>query len=215
MRTFLRLKNRQSRKLPAEFQHEDLRYSEDFVETFVRRFTHPGDVVLDPFAGYGTTLIVAEAMGRAAYGIEIDPRRVRYLRSQLQHPERLFQGSARDIATFDLPAIDFSIAAPPFMARDDAENPLIDPKSSGQSYEDYLHDLEQTYCQIARVLKPGARAVLEVANLKEPSGITMLAWDVGRAISRVLMFEGEIVIGWDTYHYGYDHSYCLVFRKPE
>jgi hypothetical protein len=64
------------------------------------------------------------------------------------------------------------------------------------------------------LLKPGARAVLEVSNLKNDDRITMLAWDVARAVSNVLVFEGEVVIGWDHYGYGYDHSYCLVFRKP-
>ena len=73
MRTYLRLKNRQSHKLPAEFQDQDLRYPEELVATFLRQFTGPGDVVLDPFAGYGTTLIVAEAMDRVPYGVEPTP----------------------------------------------------------------------------------------------------------------------------------------------
>ena len=58
MRTFLRLKNQQHHKLPAEFQHEDIRYTEELVAHFLRQFTAPGDTVLDPFAGFGTTLIV-------------------------------------------------------------------------------------------------------------------------------------------------------------
>ncbi|KPV51059.1 DNA methylase, partial [Kouleothrix aurantiaca] len=57
--------------------------------------------------------------------------------------------------------------------------------------------------------------VLEVSNLKGPGGTTMLSWDVARAVGEVLAFEGEVVIAWDHYAYGYDHSYCLVFRAPE
>ena len=34
------------------------------------------------------------------------------------------------------------------------------------------------------------------------------------AVAGVLEFEGEVVVGWDHYNYGYDHSYCLVFRRP-
>jgi hypothetical protein len=52
---------------------------------------------------------------------------------------------------------------------------------------------------------------LEVANLKSEKQVTTLAWDVGREISKVLRFEGEVVVCWDKYGYGYDHSYCLVF----
>jgi hypothetical protein len=43
--------------------------------------------------------------------------------------------------------------------------------------------------------------------------VTPLAWDVAAAVSQVLRFEGEIVVCWDHYGYGYDHSYCLVFSR--
>ena len=40
-------------------------------EFFVRLFTDPGDLVVDPFAGSGTTARVAIRLGRRAIGIEI------------------------------------------------------------------------------------------------------------------------------------------------
>lgn len=38
----------------------------------LRRFGRPGQVVLDPFAGAGTTLVAAKALGMHAVGVEID-----------------------------------------------------------------------------------------------------------------------------------------------
>ncbi|MEP7189578.1 MAG: DNA methyltransferase [Roseiflexaceae bacterium] len=214
MRTFLRLKNQQHHKLPAEFQHEDLRYTEELVAHFLRQYTRPGDTVFDPFAGYGTTLVVAEAMERTPYGIELDPRRAGYIRSQLQQPAGLIHGDTRQLLSYQLPPIDFSITSPPYMAAADLEDPFTNYRDAGAGYAAYLHQIERIYADIKQLLKPGARAVLEVSNLKDEHGITTLAWDVARAVSHVLAFEGEVIIGWDHYGYGYDHSYCLVFRKP-
>ena len=36
----------------------------------------PGDVILDPFLGSGSTLIAAESLGRTCFGIDIEPRYV-------------------------------------------------------------------------------------------------------------------------------------------
>lgn len=45
--------------------------------------TNPGDVVLDPFAGSGTTLVVAEQLGRKSIGIELDSENVALIEKRL------------------------------------------------------------------------------------------------------------------------------------
>ena len=41
------------------------------ISRLIEIFTDPGDVVIDPVAGSGVTLLAAEALGRKAYGFEI------------------------------------------------------------------------------------------------------------------------------------------------
>jgi len=46
--------------------------------------TQIGDTVLDPFAGTGTTLVVAKQLGRKSIGIEIDSENVKYIKYRLK-----------------------------------------------------------------------------------------------------------------------------------
>lgn len=74
---------------------DDVSFSPDPVAAFVNEYTRPGQLVFGPFAGFGTTLAVAERMGRRALGLEILPERVAHVRSVLADPEAVRQADAR------------------------------------------------------------------------------------------------------------------------
>jgi len=52
----------------------------ELVRRIIGVSSNPGDTVLDPFAGSGTTLAAASAMGRHAVGIELNPEYVEIAR---------------------------------------------------------------------------------------------------------------------------------------
>ena len=58
----------------------------------IRRYTRPGDLVLDLFAGLGTTLIEARRLGRPSIGVELDPAAAEAAREAL---DRDAPGDAR------------------------------------------------------------------------------------------------------------------------
>jgi DNA modification methylase len=214
MKTYIHLKNKQNYSLPAVFQGDDVRYSESLVEHFLNEYTQKGDVVFDPFAGYGTTLSVAEQMQRISYGVEIDQERVKFARSKLANPKNVIHGDSRNLANMDLPEINFSITSPPYMTKENhLEFPFASYTITGEGYTEYLRDIHSIYDQLSTRMKPKGKAILEVSNIKANNTVTTLAWDIGREISQVMRFEGEVIICWDKYGFGYDHSYCLVFSR--
>jgi DNA modification methylase len=57
----------------ANNDHE-ARFPDEIPRRLIRLLSDPGDVILDPFAGSGTTLRVAADLGRRWIGFEIDPK---------------------------------------------------------------------------------------------------------------------------------------------
>lgn len=55
-------------------------FPDKLPEICITASTRPGDLVLDPFAGSGTTLGVARRLGRRSIGIELNPRYVELAR---------------------------------------------------------------------------------------------------------------------------------------
>lgn len=57
---------------PTDFGHVAT-YPEQLVEPLVRVSSEPGDTILDPFLGSGTTAVVAQRLGRRWWGCELTP----------------------------------------------------------------------------------------------------------------------------------------------
>lgn len=54
------------------FYHYPARFSPDIARCIIENFSRPGDVVIDPFMGGGTSVIEALATGRRVIGIDIN-----------------------------------------------------------------------------------------------------------------------------------------------
>jgi DNA methylase len=61
------------RGLTHSFYKYPARFSPAFARAAIEVFTKPGDLVLDPHVGGGTTLVESLASGREAIGVDINP----------------------------------------------------------------------------------------------------------------------------------------------
>jgi len=205
---------------------DDVHFTEALAESVLADTTAPGDVVLDPFAGYGTTLVVAERMERTAVGVELLPDHVDLVRSRTAGLAVVLQGDSRQLASvvsgvLDGP-VDLVLTSPPYMSRvAHPENPLTGYATDDGDYPTYLEELSGVFAQVARLLRPGGHAVVNVANLVTRHGdgdpaadvVTPLAWDVGRVVAQHLTFQGETFLCWDRHPPGLAGDYLLWFRK--
>jgi site-specific DNA-methyltransferase (adenine-specific) len=58
------------------------------LERLIEIFTNPGDVVIDPCAGSGVTLLAAQNLGREGYGFEIKKEYVKAFETTIAHAGR-------------------------------------------------------------------------------------------------------------------------------
>jgi DNA modification methylase len=71
----------------------------ELAERCIKAGSRPGDTVLDPFAGAGTTLLVADRLGRDAIGIELNADYADLATSRLKNDAGMFAGISIESAS--------------------------------------------------------------------------------------------------------------------
>jgi DNA modification methylase len=113
------------------------------IWNMLQRYTKPGDLVVDPMAGSGTTIDVCEEEGRKVIGYDINP----------QHP-KVIKNDSRKIPLKD-DSVDMVFIDSPYgdnvnysnEPNDIGKIPAEDPK--------FYEELEKVAREIYRILKPG------------------------------------------------------------
>jgi DNA modification methylase len=193
---------------------EIVHFTESLAATVIEEYSRPGDLVLDPFAGFGTTLAVAERLGRRALGVELLPERVDQIRRRLTTPDSVVQGDARQLDQLLTEQVALCLTSPPYMtANDHPENPLEAYEEDTGNYPTYLGEIGQVFGHVAALMKPGGYVVINVANIVSDQVMTPLAWDVARIVSKRLTLRQETYLCWDRQPPDITGDYCLVLQK--
>lgn len=62
----------------------------EHMSWLVRKFSRPGDIILDPFCGSGSTLVAAKRAGRNYCGFDIEAKYIEYAKIRLEAEQNLF-----------------------------------------------------------------------------------------------------------------------------
>jgi DNA modification methylase len=194
------------------------KFPETLAQEFIEFFTKRGELVFDPMAGTGSTLLAAIRAGRRALGIELSPEFVRLAQERMaaelersglaSDVARVLQGDARQLDRLGLPPIDYCLTSPPYwdmLRRKGFETqqqrrrdglPLTyseSPRDLGNigDYERFLDEVCRIYEQLFEFLRPGAYLTIVVKNVKKNSRMYPLAWDIGRRLANTYTLKDE------------------------
>lgn len=113
------------------------------IWNLLQRYTKPGDLVVDPMSGSGTTIDVAKELGRKVIGYDISPYR-----------NDIIQNDARHIPLKDN-SVDFIFIDSPYSDNVKySDHPDCIGKISAEE-EIFFEELEKVSKEIQRILKPG------------------------------------------------------------
>ena len=160
----------------------------------IQLFTHKGELVLDPFAGIGTTLIAAKDLERNAAGIDLGKRYINFTKERLSQSPALTKtqqmaicDDSMNIANYlNENSVSLSITSPPYAnmlnrprknksLRGDLRNNKHyekiqqyskDPRDLGtMEPKKFAETLGEIYKGILPLHKPGAHCVINITDL--------------------------------------------------
>lgn len=197
---------------------EDVHMLPAVVDHVIERCTRPGDLVLDPFAGFGTTLARGVALGRASVGVELLPERVEHIRRQVPAAQ-VVEGDALDLlgaleGVVEPGTVDLVLTSPPYMtANDHPDDPLTGYEEAGGDYDRYLQQLGDVAAHCARLLAPGGYLVWNVADIEHAGSTTRLIRDCVEVLTTYLTPVGITRIEWDRLPHDLVADALLALRR--
>jgi ParB/RepB/Spo0J family partition protein len=136
----------------------------------ILRYSKEGEVVLDPLAGSGTTLVACAMTGRLGIGVDINPEAERAkekrfktvlekepsLKKSLER-QKFIQGDSRNLSFLPNASVDLVIAHPPYLD-------MMDYGRNGTYTEvdDFNRFIEALLDEMFGVLKPGRFCCIQI-----------------------------------------------------
>lgn len=202
----------------------------------ILRYSQPGDLILDQFAGGGTTLIETKLLGRDAIGIDVNPTAITRCqeKTNFKHPEAtghidLRLGDARHLDSISDATIDLICTHPPYAnIIHYSEGQNIPADLSNLKRPDFLEQLKPVASESFRVLKPGKFCAILIGDMRQKGHVIPLGFqtmqiflDAGFQLKEIILKEQHNCRAtgyWKTNSIKYNflllaHEYLFIFKK--
>ncbi len=206
----------------------------------IERFTAPGEVVLDPMMGGGTTLVECRLLGREGIGVDVNLNAVMLARSKLafrlpqvmnvgRKPIRTYLGDARRMDTLSDDSVDLVTIHPPYAGIIRYGGGSVEGDLSEiPSFDGYLEAVGSVAAECYRILRPGKHCAVLVGDTRHYRHYVAISYSVMREFVRsgFLLLEDIIKLQHNTASdrsawrgdrsdfYKIAHEHLFVFRKP-
>lgn len=198
------------------------------------RYSKEGDLVLDQFAGGGTTLVEAKLLNRNIIGVDINDNALARCKSKIDFEYEyakgkvsLYKGDARNLDFIKDDSIDFICTHPPY-ANIIKYSEDITGDLSHLNVKDFLVEMKAVASESYRVLKTGKFCAVLMGDTRQKGHMIPMSFDVLRIFENEGFKLKELIIKeqhncratgyWKTNSVKYNflliaHEYLFVFKK--
>jgi DNA modification methylase len=210
-------------------------FAPQIPRNLILAYSKPGECVLDPMVGSGTTLIEARLLGRRALGFDVNRKAVSITNSRLAFEvEKDFEQKAAVGDVRKLPcqdhSIDLVITHPPYAnIISYSEGPNPKDLSTISKIPKFIGELRKGIRELFRVLKPGRYCCILIGDMRKGRHFIPLSHMVlNVCLEEGFVLKEEIIkTQHNTRHaprwkssaeeFGFFlimHEHLFVFRKP-
>jgi len=188
------------------------------IWNLLERYTREGDLVVDPFAGGGTTLDIAREGKRRALGYDVHPTR-----------EDIFRADARKLP-LEADKADFVFMDPPYSTHlDYGDDPRDIGKLDALAGDEYYRAMDGVFAEVQRVLRDRRYLAIYVSDsFKKGEGFAAIGCELYalarkrfRPVDHIAVVRGNRTLEKPNFHRaaaegnfflrGFNH--LLIFKK--
>jgi DNA modification methylase len=165
----------------------------------IKLFSFHGETVLDPFAGTGTTALVAASLGRRSICVEQNSDYIKIIRDRCydllntQEMTQIIHGDSRRLTKVATSSVGLVVTSPPYWNKADygsARNNL----GNEPIYTQFLRLIRPAFEECFRVLIPGRKLCIVTANVNQHTEHGLLTFPLAADFIYLLRDVGFVLV---------------------